>query len=96
MEFLLTREDGQTLLLDSSQYAAVLKPTSMACRQVTGWGAHRIEVQGCPIVFGFEPTGITVTFQNWLLSEKDMARIVQEIAASLSRELGSPVVATEQ
>jgi hypothetical protein len=96
MEFLIAREDGQPLLMDASHYAAVLKPNSMPCRQVSGWGAHRIEVQGCPIVFGFEQEGITVTFQNWLLSEKDMARIVQEIAANLSRELGSPVLAKEQ
>lgn len=96
MEFLIAREDGQPLLLDASRYAAVLRPSSLACRLVAGWGAHRIEVQGCPIVFGFEPAGITVTYQNWLLSEEVMVRIANEIAANVSKELGAPVGATEQ
>lgn len=96
MEFLIHREDGLTLGLDASRYAAVLRPTSLACRLVAGWGAHRIEVQGCPIAFGFGPEGVTVTFQNWLLPEEVMVRIASEIAANVSKELGVPVRATEQ
>jgi hypothetical protein len=96
MEFLIQRLDGVGLHLDPALYAAVLRPNTYSHRLVAGWGAHRIEVQGCPIVFGFEDHGITVTFQNWLLSEDVMVRIAEEIASNVSRAVGSPAHAVEQ
>jgi hypothetical protein len=95
MEFLILREDGEALVLDPALYAAVLRPNTYSHRPVAGWGAHRIEVQGCPIVFGFGDDGITVTFQNWLLSEDVMIRIAEEMASNVTRAIGRPARASE-
>lgn len=95
MEFLIQREDGQPLVLNPALYLDSLRPMTFSCRVVPGWGAHRIEVKGCPIVFAFEEAGIAVTFQNWLLTEDEVVRVVNEIALNVSRAIGVPTKVVE-
>jgi hypothetical protein len=95
MEFLIQRDDGLPLVLDPALYAEVLRPSSLNCRTVPGWGAHRIEVKGCPILFAFDGSGIAVSFQNWLLTEEEVARVIADIAANVARAVGHPTRVVE-
>jgi hypothetical protein len=95
MEYLILREDGLPLVLPQAAYMEALRPMTLSCRVVPGWGAHRIEVKGCPIVFAFGETGVSVTFQNWLLTDDEVERVVNEIALNISRAVNAPTKVVE-
>jgi hypothetical protein len=87
-EFLIRRADGDWFDLYATRFAEVLKPTSLPSRQIAGWGDHRIEVKGCEISFSYEDPGFQICFETGMPSEEEAARIVEEIAASITAATG--------
>ena len=76
-------------LLNSRQYAEVLRPASYLSQPIEGWGNHRIAVESCEVSFSEEMVGLQVDFEGGI-EEQVARRILEEIAASITCATGQP------
>lgn len=88
LEFLIRRTDGDWFDLHANRLEEVLRPATLPSRRVDCWGDHRIEVKGCEISFSYEDSSIQVCFESGSISDEEAARIVDEIAASITAATG--------
>ena len=63
MEFLIKRKDGDWFDLHRDQFDETLRPSSYLSKRVSGVGDHRIEFDGCEVLFSYEEPGILVSFE---------------------------------
>jgi hypothetical protein len=83
-EFLIRRIDGEWFELHARRFAEVLRPTTMPSQPVSGWGDHRIEVDGEEISFSYEDPGIQVIFETGKLAPDVALKIVHEICERIT------------
>jgi hypothetical protein len=86
--FLIRRIDGEWFDLHASRFEEVLKPASLPSHRIDGPGDLRLEVKGCEVSFSYEDPGIQICFETGSISDEEAARIVEEIAASITAATG--------
>jgi len=88
VEFLIRRDDGEWFEFPFDRYPEVLRPLTIASRQVEGWGSHRIEVEGSEISFSDEDPGFQVSFETGSLGVERAREIVDDICRSIETNTG--------
>jgi hypothetical protein len=86
IEYLIRRTDGEWF--DFGNYPEVLRPIRIPSKQITGWGNHRVEVEGEEIAFAEEDPGFQVIFETGILSEERASQIVAEICENIELQTG--------
>ena len=86
MEYLIKATSGEDLVLPHGSLEQVLSPQSRPSQQVSGWGDHRIAVDGGQIAFSWEAPGWQVIVEG--VPEADAEGIVTEIAAQIGAATG--------
>jgi hypothetical protein len=87
--------DGAAMELAPAECVPLLRPATPPSRSVPPWRGgrerYRIEVKACPVVFSPKGRDLSVSLGNWLLTEEEMARVVDEIATNITRATGVPI-----
>lgn len=87
-EFLIRRKDKEWFDFPFEEYPEILRPIQTSSKQVTGWGSHRIQVEGEEISFSDEDPGFQVTFESGKLSEERAGQIMEEICKNIESKTG--------
>ena len=86
-EYLLRSVDDDWFDLPADQLPEVLRPNTIESSPVTGWGDHRIAVEGAEIAFSYEDPGIQVIIEG-TIPETIARRIIEEVLANVERSTG--------
>ena len=87
-EYLIRRTDGKWFDLKHEQFGVTLRPTSFPSKPIEGWGDHRIKVLGCEVFFFYRDPGIHVSFEGTMPPDEVAKKIVDEIAANITKATG--------
>ena len=86
-EYLLRAEDGDFLVISSSECAAALHPPAMECHPVDGWGDYRYRCGEAEVAVSFEEPGVQLMLEGEL-EESVADELAEVIAARLAGHTG--------
>src|SRR5215203_7325022 len=81
-EYLIRTIDDEEFDIPYPKWSEVLRPKSYPSKVIEGWGALRLEVEGCEVSFSPEPPGMQVVFESGDIPAAVADAIVQEILES--------------
>ena len=84
-EFLIKRTGGDWFDLPVNKFREVLRPNTLPCEQIQGWGDHRIRVSGLEVSFSCEDPGIHVCFEAGSIDDRLAVQIVREVLENITR-----------
>ncbi|MCC6601708.1 MAG: hypothetical protein IT327_00790 [Anaerolineae bacterium] len=86
LEYLI-RPDDDWFNLHKDDFSHALRPLTYRSETITGWGDHRIKVEGIEIAFSFEDPGIQISFAGEINGEI-ADQIVDEILKNIEVTTG--------
>ncbi len=94
-EFLIKRADGEWFTFPQARFPDVLRPLAISSHPVTGWGSHRIEVEGAEVSFSDEAIGFQVAFETGNLDATRQREIVDDICRNIEAVTGQKSTVVE-
>jgi hypothetical protein len=86
-EYLIRSNESDWFELRKDDFSQALRPINFESEPITGWGDHRIKIEGVEISFSYEDPGIQITF--WGEIDGEIADlIVDEILENIQKTTG--------
>jgi hypothetical protein len=83
-EYLIRPNESEWFDLHKDNFSEVFRPINFESEPITGWGDHRIKIEGIEISFSYEDPGIQITF--WGEVDGEIAdQIVDEILKNIEK-----------
>jgi hypothetical protein len=86
-EYLIRPNEFDWFELHKDDFSQVLRPINFESVTITGWGNHRIQVEGVEIAFSFEDPSIQIIFESEIDGEI-ADQIVGEILENIEKTTG--------